>query len=66
MNKAEKTLSEDKINNFVLDLNAATTGQINEGGFLRMFGWGIEKILNLLPTLSPTRKGIWNRGAPSV
>ena len=45
MNKTEKTLSEDKINNFVLDLNAANTGQINEGGFLRMFGWGIEKIL---------------------
>ena len=45
MNKAEKTLSEDKIANVIIDLNAANTGQISEGGFLRMFGWAIEKIL---------------------
>ena len=43
MNK--KALNEDKLNNVVIDLNAVNTGQINEGGFLRMFGWAIEKIL---------------------
>ena len=45
MNKVEKPLNEDKLNNVVIDLNAVNTGQINEGGFLRMFGWAVEKIL---------------------
>ena len=45
MDKMENPLNEDKLNNIVIDLNAANTGQINEGGFLRMFGWAIEKIL---------------------
>jgi len=45
MDKIEKPLNEDKLNNIVIDLNAANTGQINEGGFLRMFGWAVEKIL---------------------
>ena len=40
-----RSLNEDKIAPVVLDLNAASTGQINEGGFLRMFGWAVEKIL---------------------
>jgi len=41
----QKTINEDKITKVVIDLNAIQTGQINEAGFLGMFGWVVEKIL---------------------
>jgi len=43
MSKAE--LNEDKLNKVVIDLDAANNGTLEEGGFLRMFGWAVEKIL---------------------
>jgi len=42
----ESTLKEDKITPVVVDLNAVKAGKVNEGGFLRMFGWAVETILN--------------------
>ena len=40
-----KPLNEDKLTTTVIDLNAVKSNQIDEGGFLRMFGWAVEKIL---------------------
>ena len=42
---SQKTINEDKITKVIIDLNAMQTGQINEAGFLGMFGWVVEKIL---------------------
>ena len=38
-------IQEDKISEIVIDLNSKKTNSINEGGFLRIFGWAVEKIL---------------------
>ena len=38
-------INEDKLSTIVIDLDAAKSGTINEGGFLRMFGWAVETIL---------------------
>jgi hypothetical protein len=38
-------LNEDKIGPVVLDLNAVASGQLQEGGPLRILGWAIETIL---------------------
>jgi len=40
-----QNLNEDKIVPVVLDLNAAMSGKIQEGGPLRILGWAIETIL---------------------
>ena len=41
----QNQINEDKINVVVIDLDAVNSGAINEGGFLRQFGWAVEKIL---------------------
>ena len=38
-------INEEKLSTIEIDLNAAKSGTINEGGFLRMFGWAVETIL---------------------
>ena len=43
--KTTGLIQEDKISEIVIDLNSGKTNHINEGGFLRIFGWAVEKIL---------------------
>tara|TARA_R100001082_G_scaffold25408_1_gene12505 strand:- start:1680 stop:2027 length:348 start_codon:yes stop_codon:yes gene_type:complete len=40
-----RNLNEDKMVPIVLDLNAAKSGNLQEGGPLRILGWAVENIL---------------------